>query len=61
MMIGDRRMKNKREIVVFIPASSFSDLRSTAFLCVLGASVVCAVQRRWFSVGANPTRQLGHS
>ena len=25
------------------------------------AKVVCAVQRRWFSVGANPTRQLGHS
>ena len=25
------------------------------------ADVVCAVQRRWFSVGANPTRQLGHS
>ena len=22
---------------------------------------VCAVQRCWFSVGANPTRQLGHS
>ena len=22
---------------------------------------VCTVQRRWFSVGANPTRQLGHS
>jgi hypothetical protein len=24
-------------------------------------SSLCAVQRRWFSVGANPTRQFGHS
>ena len=23
--------------------------------------LLCAVQRRWFSVGANPTRRLGHS
>jgi len=28
---------------------------------VFRAFVMCAVQRRWFSVGANPTRQLGHS
>jgi hypothetical protein len=27
----------------------------------LGRSSLCAVQRRWFLVGANPTRQLGHS
>jgi hypothetical protein len=24
-------------------------------------SRACAVQRCWFSVGVNPTRQLGHS
>jgi len=26
-----------------------------------GRGSLCAVQRRWFLVGANPTRQLGHS
>ena len=41
----------------------FSPSTTFAFFVVsyFRVFVMCAVQRRWFPVGANPTRQLGHS
>ena len=49
-----------------VPVKAGAKVRFEVFAERLGspldvALVMCAVQRRWFSVGANPTRQLGHS
>ena len=49
------------EVTVSDPYSSAQPFTSDPAQVINSAPVMCAVQRRWFSVGANPTRQLGHS